>query len=123
MFCNNCGKEINDAAYVCPYCGVRTPVAMQAEQQQQQTPVDQDTNGFAIAGLVLAFFFPLLGLIFSCIGYNRSKQQNGVGRGLSIAGIVVSVIEMAIALIVVIFYFSLLGAALSGTNTSFFTML
>ena len=24
MFCKNCGKEIDDKAVVCPYCGVQT---------------------------------------------------------------------------------------------------
>jgi len=23
MFCNNCGKEIDDKAFVCPSCGVK----------------------------------------------------------------------------------------------------
>lgn len=119
MFCNNCGKEINDAAYVCPYCGVRTPVAMQAEQRQTTS---EDTNGFAIAGLVLAFFFPLLGLIFSCVGLSRSKKMNDVERGLSIAGIVVSVIEMVMIVIIVIAYISLIGTMLSA-NTAALSLL
>ena len=24
MYCKNCGKEIDDKAYVCPHCGVKT---------------------------------------------------------------------------------------------------
>lgn len=111
MFCSNCGKEISDAAYVCPYCGVRTPLAMAEQQQQHYT--DESGNGFAIAGLICAFFIPLLGLIFSCVGLSRSKQMNGTGRGMSIAGIVISVLEMAIVVIIVIAVIAMTAAAAS----------
>lgn len=50
------------------------------------------SNGMAIAGFVCSFFFPLLGLIFSIIGLNRSKNMFGKGKGLAIAGIVISVV-------------------------------
>lgn len=50
------------------------------------------SNGMAIAGFVCSFFIPLLGLIFSIIGLNRSKNMYGKGRGLAIAGIVISVV-------------------------------
>jgi hypothetical protein len=50
------------------------------------------TPGMAIAGLILAFFCPLLGLIFSVIGLNQSKQRGGAGSGIAIAGIVISIV-------------------------------
>ena len=46
-------------------------------------------NNIAVAGFVLAFLFPLLGIIFSAIGLKKSKET-GSGKGLSIAGIVIS---------------------------------
>lgn len=66
------------------------------------------TNGFAIAGFVLSFFFALLGLIFSIIGYQKSKETD-VGQGLSIAGIVISVADLGI----ILFVFMLVGCAVA----------
>ncbi|HIZ64142.1 MAG TPA: zinc ribbon domain-containing protein, partial [Firmicutes bacterium] len=46
MFCKNCGKEIDDKAIVCPYCGV----------QVQSLPTQQNkTNTLAIVGFIFAF--------------------------------------------------------------------
>jgi hypothetical protein len=54
-------------------------------------------NGFAIAGIVLAFLIPLLGLIFSIIGLAKSKARAGAGKVLSITGIVVSLVVGGVA--------------------------
>jgi hypothetical protein len=56
-------------------------------------PQANKTNGMAIAGFVLAFLLPLLGLIFSIIGVNKAKKT-GTGKGLAIAGIVISAISI-----------------------------
>ncbi len=78
------------------------------QTQQYQPPRESESNGFAIAGLICAFFIPILGLIFSCIGLNRSKKMNGDGKGLSIAGIVISVL----AIVIIIIYLSIFIAAI-----------
>ena len=57
------------------------------------------TNGFAIAGFVLSFFVNILGLIFSIIGLNKVKETNS-GKGLSIAGIIISSLSIAFGLFV-----------------------
>lgn len=49
-------------------------------------------NGFAIAGILLAIFAPVLGLIFSIIGLVKSKALAGAGKALSIVGIVLSLV-------------------------------
>ena len=69
-------------------------------------PEETGSNGMAIAGFVLSFFIPLLGLIFSIIGLNRANQRiDQSGRGLSIAGIILSSLFMLAALTrVVIIY-------------------
>lgn len=67
---------------------------------QQTTTIPQKSNsrrtrvdGFSIAGLVLAFFFPFLGLIFSSIGIARTNRRSDLsGRGMAIAGLVLSLI-------------------------------
>ncbi len=56
------------------------------------------TNGLAIAGFVLAFLAPLIGLILSIIGLTKAKDHGGKGQGLAIAGIVISVIILPISL-------------------------
>jgi hypothetical protein len=59
------------------------------------------TNGFAIASLVLAFFCSILGLIFGIVALNQIKKRPQGGRGLAIAGIVISVLGMIAGAIVV----------------------
>lgn len=123
MFCSNCGQKLDDNAVTCPNCGAETGVSpavgaekpaeqagepRQQQAQQYQPPRESESNGFAIAGLICAFFIPILGLIFSCIGLNRSKKMNGDGKGLSIAGIVISVL----AIVIIIIYLSIFIAAI-----------
>ena len=60
-------------------------------------PVAQESNGMAIAGFVLSFLIPLLGLIFSSIGVSRAKRlPQRTGYGLAVAGLVISIISIAI---------------------------
>lgn len=60
----------------------------------------QKTNGMAIAGFVLSFFCSPLGLIFSIIGMSQtSKDPSQGGRGLAIAGLVISIVSMVLTVI------------------------
>lgn len=97
-FCTNCGNELDDRAIMCPKCGVALTQTVANSGQTQ-------SNGMAIAGFVLSFFIPLLGLIFSILGLKRSKETNN-GKGLSTAGIIISCITMVITLIIGIISFS-----------------
>ena len=76
--------------------------------EQQQEPITDDEldedfsasdNAMAIVGFVLAFLFAPLGLIFSIIGFNRAAEVGDQGRGLSIAGIIISSLAIACLLI------------------------
>lgn len=58
------------------------------------------TNGMAIAGFILAFFIPILGIIFSIIGLGQCKRRGQKGRGLAIAGIIISIVSVLIFLAV-----------------------
>ena len=97
-FCTNCGNELDDRAIMCPKCGV-------ALTQTTNASNGSSSNGMAIAGFILSFFIPLLGLIFSIIGLKRSKEANK-GKGLSTAGIIISCITMVITIIMGIISFS-----------------
>lgn len=97
-FCTNCGNELDDRAIMCPKCGV-------ALTQTTNASNGSSSNGMAIAGFILSFFIPLLGLIFSIIGLKRSKETNN-GKGLSTAGIIISCVTMVITIIMGIISFS-----------------
>ncbi len=89
-YCIRCGSTILDEAVICPYCGCA-----------QGTQKREGTNGMAIAGFVCSFLIPLLGLIFGGIGL-KTANKTGNGRGLSIAGIIISIFSMAVYFIMLL---------------------
>lgn len=95
-FCSNCGNEVVDEAVICSKCGVSVSQNTAVSNNNNGT-----SNGMATAGFILSFFVPLLGLIFSILGLKKVKETNK-GKGLSIAGIIISSIALFITLISVI---------------------
>lgn len=63
---------------------------------------NQKYNGLAIAGFICSFLVSLPGLILSIVGLNQIKKQGGKGKGLAIAGIIISAAGMVIQVILVI---------------------
>ena len=90
-YCQNCGHQVDDAAFICINCGCQ--VGSQRETNKS------DTNGMAIAGFVCSFFIPLLGWIFGGIGLSKSRKMNGKGKGFSIAAIVIATINSIVSVI------------------------
>ena len=106
MFCTNCGKEINDNAAICPYCGV-------VEKKNALSNASSNTNQsntMAIVGFIFSFFFALVGLICSIIGFKRAPEFGGNGKGLALAGIIISSISIIITIIV---FVVVIGGALA----------
>ena len=68
MYCNNCGKEIDDKAFVCIHCGVKIKTIIQDDEP--------------IGGLgVLCFFFPVVGLILYLVWQeNKPVKSKGAGK-------------------------------------------
>lgn len=112
-FCPNCGKELEKDAKFCASCGTTigddnstTPV----NNGNVTVNVQNNSNGMAVAGFVISlvsFFlccgsFNWLSLIFSIIGLVQAKSKNGNGKGLAIAGIVISCLVMVLFLILFI---------------------
>lgn len=66
-----------------PKPGPQPPIVVQPSSQN---------NGLAIAGFVCSFFpgICIAGLVMSIIGLSKAKEMNGNGKGLAIAGIVIS---------------------------------
>lgn len=81
-------------------------------------------SGFicSLIGLVLLLLWPIsipaevVGLILSAVGLKKSKERNGSGKGLAIAGIVLSSIGLAIVLIIFLFFASLLIVGVAASN-------
>ena len=84
------------------YQSAPPPAAYPAEQQPfygQPGYQPQKTNTMAILGLVFAFVFSPLGLVFSAIGLKQIKQRREGGRGLALAGLILSIIFIVIGII------------------------
>lgn len=125
MFCPNCGKKLPDDANFCGVCGYRITnagdhsFAESEKSNRQQHPYGQkpygqysngqrpnrqqpngqnsykqQTNVLAILGFVFSFF-GIVGLILSILGYNKAKKLSGKGKGLAIAGIIISIVAIA----------------------------
>ena len=126
IFCPECGKKQERDKIICPACGSLVPEESRfcqecgnplktendfenyaynqytnydqnAGMQDQRNGDDESYSGMAIAGFVLSFLIPILGIIFSAIGL--SQCSNGrKGRGLAIAGLVISIMWMLFSL-------------------------
>lgn len=97
MFCRNCGKEVNDGAVVCPHCGVQLALIKGEETKK--------TSAIAVVGFIFSFFISFVGLICSIIGYVKCRDEKLKGKGLAIAGIIISLVSMVLV-------FSLAGSVL-----------
>ena len=86
-YCSHCGKEVADEAYVCPNCGCK---------------IAQSGSPLSIAGFVLAFIIPLIGLIVSIVARNNAvSEDDEKSAGFAKAGIVVSAIFIAIYVLLI----------------------
>ena len=126
MFCPTCGTEVPEGSAFCPTCGTKIAAATTkvekdeffedvrpAQTAQPVRPAAQTaqpdkltgTNTLAVVGFILAFFASLPALICSIMGLKKSKEYVGEnGRGLAIAGIVLSSISLAVTVIVCSIY-------------------
>ncbi len=73
----------------------QTPAAAPVYSGAPQAPTESN-NVLAIVGLILAFIpgLYLFGLIASIIGLVQAKSHGGKGKGLAIAGIILSIVFM-----------------------------
>jgi len=66
----------------------------------EMSPTPKKTNGMAITGFVTSFFCGVLGIVFSAIGLSQTgKNPNQGGRGLAIAGLIISIVSLVISFI------------------------
>jgi len=79
------------------------------EDREQLQPYlqQQGTNGFAIASMVLGIVWiywigSVLAIVFGFIARSQIRQRNQGGDGMAIAGIVLGIVGVVIAIIVII---------------------
>lgn len=115
MYCEKCGKEIDDNAVICVNCGAPTKNFAGAQSDAQP---ERKTNLCGIFGFCLSIIAPLsvifhslalyiiltlAGLVLSIVGLALSKNNNG-GRGLSLAGFIISLVAVVLWLSFFIMY-------------------
>ncbi len=72
MYCQHCGKEVNDEAVVCIYCGC-------AIKPVNSTALGEDVPDVGIN--VLAGFIPIVGFVLYCVWNSiYPKKANSVGK-------------------------------------------
>jgi hypothetical protein len=102
-------KPVYDAANVSRPASVGYASAAYGDAQ-----AGQSYNGYAIAGFVLSLTFAPLGLIFSWIALNGMKASgNEEGRGLAMAGMIISIVYLSAVCLIFAAWFTCLGAAMS----------
>lgn len=86
-FCRKCGREIDDEAVICPFCGVK--------QEKESQPVDNGGIGWGILGCCV----PLAGLILWLVWKDtkpKSAKAAGIGAlvsvGLSVFWYIIAVV-------------------------------
>ena len=100
MFCKKCGHEIDQNLIKCPYCGADVNKMKKADKKAYETQKAKKVgidpycrNGliFAISGFsFLPFIGCLLGIIYSGMGLSSVKRTGQGGKGLAVAGLILS---------------------------------
>lgn len=117
--CKNCGAQLADDDDYCYFCGKpvseveERPVNTNYENHNdrytnnyQNNYNTQPRNGIALAGFIVAFFSPIVGLVLSIIGLNKSKTMNGLGRKHAIAGIIISIVNFIFSFFIYYIYYA-----------------
>ena len=89
MICKHCGKENIDNARFCAFCGNKLPGNNEQTQSKIVSQSKKKTDNFSIAGFVLSILSPILGIVFSSLGYRQARQDHSP-KGLAIAGVIIS---------------------------------
>ena len=85
-FCQHCGKELLDAAVICPGCGC----SVQTTKATQVAKVDESVS---VGLVVLAVLIPLFGVIYWPV---KAKTRPKCAQACGIAAIISWVISFVI---------------------------
>lgn len=100
MYCVRCGKNIDENSKYCTSC--RYPVNGKVKEE-----IKDNSKVISILGMILSFLIPIIGLILSiisvckCKKYKSKTGNNSKYKGLSIAGLIISIIMTFTHLIII----------------------
>lgn len=130
MYCTKCGNKNDDNSSFCGICGAPlvnvnqnnssySNTNMNNQYNQNVNPYyNQSQNGYwnpvqnnsvsklnamALAGFIVSFFFGLVGLILSIIGFHQTRVRGERGKGFAIAGIVLGCLSVISTIWIIIF--------------------
>ena len=99
MKCNYCGKEVGNR-FTCPACGRRTNPryvpARDATVYNEYNKLVDEPNIFFI---IIAFLFPIFGILYYFAKVSQFRTKARVYMVSSLAGIAMSVVIFAIAML------------------------
>lgn len=99
-FCDNCGNEIDDKAYVCPKCGI---LVKNETERISKTNIN-DRGG--VIWWLLGCFFPVVGLILYLVLKNeKPKTAKTVGNG-ALVSIIIGISLYIIAMLLLGIFFT-----------------
>lgn len=103
MYCRKCGKEVDDEAVICPYCGCSTSGGKAN---------DSKSMGYAVLG----FFLPVVGFILWLVWKDEYPlRASSCGKG-ALVSVIISVVSSFLYVVVV---FLIIG----GVAASMYTVL
>lgn len=66
-------------------------------------------NVLCIIGFILAFFFPITGLVLSIVALVQMKRTHERSKGMSIAGIIISALRLLLNIVIIVILLSSVG--------------
>ena len=116
QYCSKCGRELQRDMNYCPYCGAEQPIRMPQNVQTNQSIVTENNNinemqnnkiGLSyLLALIFSITLQPVGFIMSLLGYFTAKRTgNHTNKTLAKAGIIISIIEFIMLVIISILVF------------------
>ncbi|MBR4344245.1 MAG: zinc ribbon domain-containing protein [Lachnospiraceae bacterium] len=80
IFCSECGNRIESNSAICRYCGapvlcVNAPSQVMPVQVQT---VKAESSGIVVSAMIMAIFFPPLGLLLAILGLKKIQMPTNV---------------------------------------------
>ena len=88
------------------------PVPQQPAQQVpqvQQATTDGQTNTYALVSILTVMLSPIFGIIFGHLALSQIKRNGDAGRGLALTGVILGYASIALILIFMLTYVSIIG--------------
>jgi len=99
MFCKNCGKEIDNNAYVCIHCGVKV-----SEENKPAVNTEAD-NGSKVGWGFLSWFVPIVGLILFCV-WRTERPKTAKVCGM--CALISFIVNIVFSVVIYVIWFTIL---------------